>query len=121
VVHYAGYGRSWHAAPVEEVTLSGFAVGHPIHVVEHADGQYSPAQIVERARSRVGEQNYHLLNNNCEHFCNWCVSGLSQSAQTECPLAIPLWALSRIAGSVSRFTKAFMFSLAKRSCITAAA
>jgi hypothetical protein len=29
-----------------------------------------------RARSRAGENCYRLLtNNNCEHFCEWCLRG----------------------------------------------
>jgi hypothetical protein len=39
--------------------------------------------IVRRARSRLGERRYHLLRNNCEHFCNWCQLGESRSEQVE--------------------------------------
>jgi Lecithin retinol acyltransferase len=38
---------------------------------------------VRRARSRIGEDDYRLLTNNCEHFCNWCLCGVSRSAQVE--------------------------------------
>jgi hypothetical protein len=38
---------------------------------------------VRRARSRLGERHYHLLRNNCEHFCNWCQLGESRSEQVE--------------------------------------
>ena len=86
VVHYAGFYRRWRPGPVEEVTLSRFAVGHTIRIVDHTTRTYSPQEIVDRARSRVGERNYRLLTNNCEHFCNWCVSGCSRSAQAERPL-----------------------------------
>jgi len=33
---------------------------------------------------------YRLLTNNCEHFCNWCLSGVSRSAQVEGRLQLPL-------------------------------
>jgi Lecithin retinol acyltransferase len=86
VVHYAGFCRRWWPGPVEEVTLTRFAVGHTIRIVDHITRTYSPQEIVDRARSRVGERNYRLLTNNCEHFCNWCVSGYSRSAQAERPM-----------------------------------
>ena len=33
--------------------------------------------------SRLGEQSYNLLFNNCEHFATWCKTGLHRSAQME--------------------------------------
>ena len=36
---------------------------------------YSDARIVQRAQSRFGEAQYHLLFNNCEHFAEWCRNG----------------------------------------------
>src|SRR5260221_4178766 len=86
VVHYAGLSRYWRSGPVEEVTVSDFVSGHPVRIVEHSESTYSAHEIVRRARSRVGEHGYRLLTNNCEHFCNWCVNGLSHSAQIERPL-----------------------------------
>lgn len=44
---------------------------------------YSPEETVKRARSRLGEKNYNLLLNNCEHFVIWCKTGLSKSYQIE--------------------------------------
>jgi hypothetical protein len=102
VVHYSGLCRSWHSGPVEEVALDGFALGHRVAIVDHVESTYSTEEIVGRARSRVGEHDYHLLTNNCEHFCNWCVSGLHRSAQIERPLALRDLALSGMSGLVSR-------------------
>lgn len=34
--------------------------------------RYSPDQVIERARSRIGETEYDLIINNCEHFARWC-------------------------------------------------
>ncbi len=44
---------------------------------------YSPEETVSRARSRLGESNYNLLLNNCEHFAIWCKTGLSKSYQID--------------------------------------
>lgn len=100
VVHYAGFCRRWRTGPVEEVTLLGFSVGHTIRIVEHPTCTYSPREIVDRARSRLGERDYRLLTNNCEHFCNWCIRGLSRSAQAERPVAL---ALRRLTDAAARF------------------
>jgi Lecithin retinol acyltransferase len=58
--------------------------------VNHLESHYSPEEIVRRARSRLGESDYRLLTNNCEHFCNWCLSGVSRSAQVKGRLQLPL-------------------------------
>ena len=42
---------------------------------------YTPEETVARARSRIGETNYNLLTNNCEHFAIWCKTGVSESIQ----------------------------------------
>ncbi len=89
VVHYSGLSGFWQCGPVEEVSLSRFANGRPVRIVDHLEAQYSPEEIVRRARSRLGENDYRLLTNNCEHFCNWCLSGISRSAQVERRLQLP--------------------------------
>ena len=41
-----------------------------------------PAQeVIERARSRIGEEAYNVFVNNCEHFANWCKEGDHKSDQ----------------------------------------
>jgi Lecithin retinol acyltransferase len=89
VVHYSGLSGFWQCGPVEEVPLSRFAVGRPVQIVDHDRSPYSPEEIVRRARSRIGENDYRLLTNNCEHFCNWSLCGVSRSAQVERRLQLP--------------------------------
>jgi hypothetical protein len=97
VVHYAGLsGGLWQCGPVEEVSLLRFGRGNGVRIVEHVAPAYCPEQVVRRARARVGEDDYRLLTNNCEHFCNWCVSGVSHSAQVQQPLRLPLRALAAL-------------------------
>jgi hypothetical protein len=55
--------------------------------------------IVQRARSRLGECHYDLLNNNCEHFCNWCLRGESRSLQIE-SLTRPVRLLAHVAATL---------------------
>src|ERR1022692_1816658 len=89
VVHYSGLSGFWQCGPVEEVSLSRFVDGHPVRIVDHLEPHYSPEEIVRRARSRLGENDYRLLTNNCEHFCNWSLTGVGRSAQVRRPLQLP--------------------------------
>lgn len=83
VVHYGGWSRALLGGPVEEVSLAQFAGGREVTVRTDLAARYPRAEIVDRARSRLGEDRYRLASNNCEHFCAWCVSGESRSAQIE--------------------------------------
>lgn len=40
-------------------------------------------EVVSRARSRLGEREYHLSKNNCEHFAMWCKTEISSSEQVK--------------------------------------
>ena len=44
---------------------------------------YSPAETIRRAKSRLGEREYNLFLNNCEHFAFWCKTGIKESRQVE--------------------------------------
>lgn len=44
---------------------------------------YSPEETVKRAESRLGEDKYNLVMNNCEHFAIWCKTGISESYQVK--------------------------------------
>jgi hypothetical protein len=44
---------------------------------------FSSDAVIARAESRLGEGNFHLLFNNCEHFASWCVTGISNSNQVD--------------------------------------
>ena len=88
VVHYADYYSGLRAGPVEEISLKEFA-GEFGYRVKRSNRRFTGETIVRRARSRIGENFYHVLFNNCEHFCVWCVSGENWSAQTEAWLNHP--------------------------------
>jgi HRAS-like suppressor 3 len=83
VAHYAGLSRSWLYGPVEEVSLAQFARERAVSVQPHLNPRFSPQEIVTRALSRLGENDYRIASNNCEHFCEWCVQGESRSRQIE--------------------------------------
>ena len=83
VVHYAGLAGGLQRGPVEEVPLARFTRGRPVWVKSHAHSKFEGREVIERARSRVGENLYRMLTNNCEHFCEWCLHGEHRSYQVE--------------------------------------
>jgi hypothetical protein len=89
VVHYGAVAYRLRRAPVEEVSLSFFALGRPVYVRPHAEPRFDCHEVIHRARSRLGEDSYSLLRNNCEHFCEWCVQGVARSHQVERVLRSP--------------------------------
>ena len=83
VVQYGGLGRGLRRGPVEEVSLSEFAQGRAVWIRASQSSSLDPRLIVERARQRLGENRYHVLTNNCEHFCEWCVRDEHRSYQVD--------------------------------------
>ena len=76
VAHYLE-GRQILRSPTAE-----FSRGQPVSVVNHPS--CSPVGVtLRRAMGRIGEQNYNLLFNNCEHFAHWCKTGRHRSPQVE--------------------------------------
>ena len=75
---------------------STFADGDKVTVYEHDDALYAAEEIVQRALDRVGEDDYNLVFNNCEHFANWCITGQAKSYQVR-EVAIEAAALAAVA------------------------
>ncbi len=89
VVHYSGLAHGLRGGPVEEVPLSRFASRQRVWIRSSAPLDFDVREVIRRARSRVGEDRYRLLTNNCEHFCEWCLRGTPRSLQVEAWLAWP--------------------------------
>ena len=67
---------------IERTSLAVFSRGNSILVKEYIKGFcFVPDVVVSRAKSRLHEQQYNLLFNNCEHFATWCKTGISDSKQ----------------------------------------
>ena len=105
VVHYAAFAKHWHRGPVEETSLACFADRHPVWVRAGRPNALQSAEIVRRARSRLGEDRYRFFSNNCEHFSEWCVNGEHRSMQVERLLA-PLRCVSGALKELRRLLKA---------------
>ena len=83
VVQYRGLFHGLSRGPVEEIPLSHFAQGRALWVRLEESNWFDGNEVVRRARLRLGENCYHVLKNNCEHFCEWCVRGESRSYQVD--------------------------------------
>ena len=79
VAHYLE-GREILRSPIDE-----FRQEQPVTLIQHDDAS-APGVTLRRAMSRIGEQNYNLLFNNCEHFATWCKTGRHRSGQIESAL-----------------------------------
>lgn len=90
VIHYGVLAYQLHRGPVEEVTLASFAQGRAVWIRFRSGVTFTPQEVIRRARSRVGEDRYRLLSNNCEHFCEWCLRDEQRSYQIERLLLLPL-------------------------------
>ncbi len=83
VIHYSGMADDFTTAGViEEITLEDFAKDNQIFIKPHLDRQYNPDQAILRACLRLGEAQYHILHNNCEHFVEWSINGKHRSYQS---------------------------------------
>jgi hypothetical protein len=78
VVEYQG--GIGHTGPVRVVSRAEFANGACVRIIQHPTA-FPPNEVVRRAEGRIGEDEYDLLTNNCEHFAYWATTGESKSGQ----------------------------------------
>jgi hypothetical protein len=80
---YIGNGQVIHFTSnsyIETVSLSEFTNGKG-YSLQSFHSKFSRNQIVKRALSRLGDDNYNVIFHNCEHFCNWCIHDEHRSHQ----------------------------------------
>ena len=78
VIHYSKQGE----AAIARTARSTFARGSKIYT-KSPPTAFIPDLVVERAESRLGERQYDLFFNNCEHFATWCKTGRSDCQQID--------------------------------------
>ncbi len=90
VIHYTDKSGDWGKdICVQKTSLKEFAKDSEIVICKLPESfirnnkVYSPDETVERAFSRLGEREYNLVTNNCEHFAIWCKTGISESKQVD--------------------------------------
>ena len=77
VIHYRKKNET-----ISRTSMDTFTQGKKVYVKLYQTC-YIPDVVVQRAESRLGEQKYNLLFNNCEHFATWCKIGKVYSQQVE--------------------------------------
>jgi len=105
VIQYSGMGGKMGQAPVEIVTMERFLSGHGYNVVPHPNASYTIEEVIERAYSRLGEDDYSIVGNNCEHFVHWCIYGVHTSQQAGATIKMGTHALLRVAGKSNMLTQ----------------
>jgi hypothetical protein len=104
VIHYSGLADSLKTGPIEKVSLGEFC-GTSSYKVQHHDYLvHTREEAVQRAYKRLGESDYNLVLNNCEHFVNWCIENVGTSRQVN--------------GVVKTGAKAFAKALGKSNAVT---
>jgi hypothetical protein len=63
-------------------SLEDFSQGQSLRVINYVEAS-PPGVTLRRAMGRLGEQDYNLLFNNCEHFATWCKTGRHRSGQVD--------------------------------------
>lgn len=81
VIHYSGFAHFFKKRPIEITTLDKFARNRKIIIRLYEQPKFKGRHIVRRMRSRMHENNYHLIVNNCEHLCTWAITGIESSPQ----------------------------------------
>ena len=82
VIEYLGFGGYQGFQGIEVGSYADFK-GRGKTVVVKYPKKFSGEEVVKRAMSRRGENEYNLAFNNCEHFCIWARTGEHRSAQVE--------------------------------------
>lgn len=83
VIHYSGLAEGFSKGGIWSTTLEDFALGKGFTIRQHFKPTYDTEESVQRAQARVGEDQYNVIFNNCEHFVTWCILGVASSSQIE--------------------------------------
>ncbi len=82
VIHFESKLKSGEISCLSLDQFAQRAGNRRICIRQYQEGTcHSPEEVIRRAVSRLGETNYNLLLNNCEHFANWCKTGKNFSRQ----------------------------------------
>lgn len=96
VIHYAGWANGLRAGKIEITSLADFMQDKLTRVIPHTNKKFSAKQIVARAKSRLDEDSYCVIRNNCEHFVNWCIHDKPHSRQVKSAVSLAGVALMTI-------------------------
>ncbi len=81
VIHYSGFSDGRHKGAIAITSLEEFCQGEGFSIQAYPFRLYNHEESAKRALSRLGEDWYDILLNNCEHFVCWCILGIHHSHQ----------------------------------------
>jgi hypothetical protein len=104
VIHFNGQdGKSKRVAAIVRDTLQAFLDGGEL-LVRRYGRREDPRATLDAALSRLGERNYNLLFNNCEHFATWCCTARRISYQVRRAVCSAWGAATIVAGAAGAGT-----------------
>ncbi len=84
VIHFCSSTGKVKDTEIQETAMgSYFKTGEYFILNINSPLKLTPEEVVSRAKTRIGEKNYDLLQNNCEHFALWCKTGNCKSYQVD--------------------------------------
>lgn len=81
VIHYSGFANGFEGGKIELTSMWRFRAGR--RLVRIKPESRSGSHPVLRGLTRLGEDEYNLIANNCEHFAEWCANGVHRSHQVD--------------------------------------
>lgn len=82
VTHFTNVRGGKSNARITTSSLETFRAGGMIRVIAYS--KCDPVDVVlARARIRQGDAGYDVVANNCQHFAEWCKTGIHRSRQVE--------------------------------------
>lgn len=80
-VYEYGGGQDF-GGTIAHSSLEDFSEGDLLNVLLY-EPKYTPNEIIERAQSRLNEDDYNVFANNCAHFAFWCRLGDARVKQVD--------------------------------------
>lgn len=107
IIHYSGLYNKIKGSPIIISSVNEFLNGNSYEIITHSECVFSVDEIISRAKSRLGEDSYCVLQNNCEHFVNWCITGKNTSIQVKSAIktAASIAGIAIVAGMVYQHGK----------------
>ena len=86
VIHYDGKidDKFLRNMCIRQTNMDRFLAGKTnFQIYNSKTCKIDPLDVINRAKSRIGEEEFNLIFNNCEHFGLWCKTGVSKSNQVD--------------------------------------
>ncbi|BAH05653.1 lecithin retinol acyltransferase family protein [Clostridium kluyveri] len=84
VIHYCSSTGNAADAKIQETDMEPYFKKGTYFILNIENAvPFNSQETVKKAKTRLGERSYNLLQNNCEHFVIWCKTNNSESPQLE--------------------------------------